>query len=90
MLQYVFQRVVLFIPTLFVITLIAFGLTRLAPGDPAAVKAGVGAEGTLSARNVMTKETFELWRKQMRLDRPIAEQYILWLGDLARLDFGKM
>lgn len=88
MVQYIAQRVLLFIPTLIIITLIAFGLTRLAPGDPAAVKAGVGAEGTLSARNVMTRETFELWRKQMRLDRPIAEQYILWLGDLARLDFG--
>lgn len=88
MLQYVLQRVALFVPTLLVITLIAFGLTRLAPGDPAAVKAGVGAEGALSARNVMTEETFALWRKQMRLDRPILEQYILWLGDIVRLDFG--
>ncbi|MCX8051749.1 MAG: ABC transporter permease [Chlorobi bacterium] len=88
MLQYILQRILLFIPTLLVITLIAFGLTRLAPGDPAAVKAGVGAEGTLSARNVMSQETFELWRKQMHLDRPIVEQYVLWLADIARLDFG--
>lgn len=88
MIQYILQRILLFIPTLVVITLITFGLTRLAPGDPAAVKAGVGAEGTLSARNVMTEQTFELWRKQMRLDRPVIEQYLLWLGDIARLDFG--
>ncbi|MCX7929765.1 MAG: ABC transporter permease [Chlorobi bacterium] len=88
MLQYIVRRILLFIPTLLVITLIAFGLTRLAPGDPAAVKAGVAAEGTLSARNVMTQETFELWRKQMRLDRPVLEQYILWLGDVATLNFG--
>lgn len=88
MLSYIAQRVILFIPTFLVITLIAFGLTRLAPGDPAAVKAGVGAEGALSARNVMTQETFELWRKQMRLDRPVIEQYILWLGDIAQLNFG--
>lgn len=88
MLHYLFQRVLLFVPTLLIITLIAFGLTRLAPGDPAAVKAGVGAEGALSARNVISQETFELWRKQMRLDRPIIEQYILWLGDIVRLNFG--
>jgi peptide/nickel transport system permease protein len=88
MLQYLVQRIALFIPTFLVITLISFGLTRLAPGDPAAVKAGVGAEGALSARNVMTQETFELWRKQMRLDRPVLEQYILWIGDIMRLDFG--
>ena len=88
MLHYLFQRVLLFVPTLLIITLIAFGLTRLAPGDPAAVKAGVGAEGALSARNVISQETFELWRKQMRLDRPVIEQYILWLGDIVRLNFG--
>lgn len=88
MLHYIIQRVLLFIPTLLLITLIAFGLTRLAPGDPAAIKAGVGTEGTLSARNVMTEETFDLWRKQMRLDRPVIEQYLLWLGDIVQLNFG--
>ncbi len=88
MLQYIFRRIVLFVPTLLAITLIAFALTRLAPGDPAALKAGIGGEGQ-SQRSVVSKKSIEQWRKQMRLDKPVFTQYVLWLGDMVRLDFGK-
>ena len=45
MFQYIIRRLLLFIPTLFFITVISFGISRLAPGDPAELKAGVGGEG---------------------------------------------
>lgn len=88
MIQYIIKRILLFIPTLLAITLFAFALTRLAPGDPAAVKAGAGAEGNQSSKSAVSKESIKLWRKQMRLDRPILEQYVYWLGDIATLNFG--
>lgn len=88
MIQYLVNRILLFIPTLLAITLIAFSLTRLAPGDPAAVKAGVSADGSQSQRSVVSKKSIELWRKQMRLDLPVWQQYVYWLGDLTQLNFG--
>ncbi|MBL7999345.1 MAG: ABC transporter permease [Candidatus Kapabacteria bacterium] len=88
MIQYIIKRIFLFIPTLLAITLIAFALTRLAPGDPAAVKSGVGAEGAQSARSAISKKSIELWRKQMRLDLPVWQQYVYWLGDIVQGNFG--
>ena len=88
MLHYIIRRVLLFIPTLLAITLIAFALTRLAPGDPAALKAGVSGEGQ-SQRSVVSKKSIEQWRKQMRLDQPVFTQYVLWLNDMIHSDFGK-
>lgn len=91
MIEYIIKRVLLFIPTLFAITVITFAISRLAPGDPAEMKAGVGSEGAMSAsgKNVINEEIIKLIREQWRLDQPIWKQYVLWVGDLARLDFGK-
>ncbi|MCB0557367.1 MAG: ABC transporter permease [Lewinellaceae bacterium] len=38
MLQYLLKRILIFIPTLLVISLLAFGLSRAAPGDPVEMK----------------------------------------------------
>jgi len=45
MFEYIVKRVLLFIPTLFLITAISFAISRLAPGDPAAAKASAGSDG---------------------------------------------
>jgi len=42
MLSYLVQRLLLMIPTFFGITLIAFSIIHLAPGDPAELRAGGG------------------------------------------------
>jgi ABC-type dipeptide/oligopeptide/nickel transport system permease component len=55
---------VLFLPTLFIITLISFAVSRLAPGDPAAAKVGQGSEGGMSGRSTLNEKTVELIRKQ--------------------------
>ncbi|MCS7176576.1 MAG: ABC transporter permease [Candidatus Kapabacteria bacterium] len=87
--KYAVQRVLLFIPTLFLITLLTFGISRLAPGDPAALKVGVTAEGGIAGRTGLNERTLELLRQQWHLDKPIWQQYLLWLRDLIRLDFGR-
>lgn len=87
--QYILQRVLLFIPTLFFITLLSFSISRLAPGDPAALKVGMTAEGGITGQTGLNERMLELLRKQWHLDKPIWQQYVLWLRDLARLDFGR-
>jgi peptide/nickel transport system permease protein len=86
---YIAQRIGLFMPTLLFITLLSFALSRLAPGDPAALKVGVGAEGGIAGRTGLNERTLELLRKQWHLDKPLWQQYLLWLRDLVTLEFGR-
>lgn len=80
--QYLLKRILLFIPTLFIITLISFAVSRLAPGDPAAAKVGQGGEGGTSGRGTLNEKTIELIRKQWHLDKPVWKQYVIWTGGL--------
>lgn len=84
MIQYLIQRILLFIPTLFLITVISFGISRLAPGDPAEAKTGVGAEGGMSSRAAVNEKTIELIRKQWNLDKPIF--FVTIVQDAAKND----
>jgi peptide/nickel transport system permease protein len=88
MIEYIIKRILLFIPTLFLITAVSFLISRLAPGDPAAIKAGQGSEGAMSSRSNINARTVELIRKQWNLDKPIWQQYLIWTGNTLKLDFG--
>tara|TARA_B100001029_G_C15054385_1_gene453193 strand:+ start:1139 stop:2239 length:1101 start_codon:yes stop_codon:yes gene_type:complete len=73
MLSYIIQRVLLVFPTLFVITILSFAISRLAPGDPAELKAGVGSSQNLSTGQGkdLNEKMIELIRKQWHLDKPV-------------------
>ena len=71
MIQYIIRRILLFIPTLFFITVLSFGISRLAPGDPAELKAGVGAEGSMRGGQQLNEEMIKQIRKQWDLDKPV-------------------
>jgi peptide/nickel transport system permease protein len=79
MIGYVLRRIVQMAPVLFLLTLFVFFLVRLVPGDPAEVMLG----------NRATPENVALVRKQMGLDRPIWEQYLIFVGNALRGDLGK-
>lgn len=79
MIKFALRRLLATIPTLLVVTLLVFGLVRLLPGDPARLMLGESANPQAIA---------EL-RTAMGLDRPIAVQYVAWLGDIARFDLGR-
>jgi len=71
MLQYVLKRLGLMIVTLFGITIITFLITRLAPGDPAALKVQ-GAMGAGGGKTQQLNETIiEENRRILGLDKPI-------------------
>jgi peptide/nickel transport system permease protein len=84
---YILKRLLLMIPTMLGISLITFVIIRLAPGDPAAMRLGSGSTGMIGSQQ-LANEIIEKTRAQFGLDRPIHEQYFLWLKRIATLDFG--
>lgn len=66
------------IPIVFLVSLAAFFLLELVPGDPVSAVLGESA----------TPEQYELVRAELGLDRPAPERYAEWLGNAVRGDFG--
>jgi peptide/nickel transport system permease protein len=75
---YIVRRVLATIPVVAVVALVVFSILHVAPGDPAAVIAGDQA----------TPEQIAAIRARLGLDRPFHEQFLLWLGNVLRGDFG--
>ncbi|HEX5316179.1 MAG TPA: ABC transporter permease [Candidatus Kapabacteria bacterium] len=71
MFQYIVRRILLFIPTLFLVSIIWFGITRMAPGDPAELKAGMGSEGGQRGNQQLNEEIIKQIRAQWHLDKPV-------------------
>ena len=78
--RFVVRRLFQAIPTFFGITLLAFAVLRLAPGDPVLLLFG--------AQNLRAEE-IEALRVSYGLDQPLPVQYISWLGHVLSGDFGR-
>lgn len=78
--QYIARRLLLTIPTLLGVTMVVFVLVRAVPGDITALIAGDFGAVDADTKAAMLKE--------FGLDSNIAVQYVRWLGDMVRLDFG--
>lgn len=88
--RYLLKRIALFLPTLVIITVISFAVSRLAPGDPASAKVGQGSDGSMGGRSTLNEKTIELIRKQWHLDKPIWQQYMIWTGGLLCFDMSQV
>ncbi|HMS65978.1 MAG TPA: ABC transporter permease [Ignavibacteria bacterium] len=87
--QYVLKRILLFIPTIIIITMITFLVCRLAPGDPTEMKMGKNAEAQKSdSKNQMTQQAKEFYKRKFGLDKPLPVQYVVWMGNMLQGDFG--
>jgi peptide/nickel transport system permease protein len=75
---YIVRRLFATLPVMAVVALFVFFLLRFAPGDPAAIIAGEDA----------TAEAIEAVRAKLGLDRPMVEQFFVWVTQLARGDMG--
>ena len=80
MLIYIIKRALLMVPILFGITLLSFGVMRLAPGGPAEAQMEFSARASAEAR--------ERLRKLYGADQPFHKQYATWLTKFVTLDFG--
>lgn len=77
--RYILRRLLLLIPVLLGISIIAFSMLRLIPGDPARVMLGEHA----------TAEQIEAFKERMGLNDPIYIQYIRYLQSIMRGDLGR-
>ncbi len=78
MILYAARRMALAAPLLLGMSVLVFALMRVVPGDPAVAVLGYKA----------TPEGILALREAFRLDEPVAQQYLRWLGGVARGDFG--
>jgi len=78
MLKVILRRLAFAIPLLWVVATLSFFLVSFIPGDPAATILGESANPDDIAR----------LRHQLGLDQPLIVQYLSWLGQMLRGDFG--
>lgn len=80
---YIAKRSILFIPTLFIVTVLVFAILRVVPGDPAVLILG-GEEGD----DNYSQEQLDALRAKLGTDKPIYIQYLRWVGNMFQGDFG--
>lgn len=76
--RYILHRLLLTVVLAFCAASLVFGLLHAVPGDPVRIFMGEFA----------TDDQIAVVRRQMGLDRPLAVQYVNWLGGMVRGDLG--
>lgn len=79
MTHYVIRRVLLMIPTVWIVTVLLFVVIRKTPGDPVQIEFGIDG----------TPEQLQARREELGLNRPIVIQYVDWAGRMLQGDFGR-
>lgn len=80
--NYILRRLIGLVPILLGISIITFALLQFVPVDP--------AEVYLRMSNIPpTEEAVAVTREELGLNKPLYQQYIQWLRNVFRLDFGK-
>ncbi|MDA8793746.1 ABC transporter permease subunit [Bacteriovoracaceae bacterium] len=97
--KYLLKRLLIMLPTLFGVTIIVFMIINLAPGGPIEQKIqqlrfsgsadDSGASTQSSGTSTVSKEVLEALKRQYGFDKPIHTRYLIWLKNLATLDFGE-
>jgi peptide/nickel transport system permease protein len=77
--SYALGRLLQFVPTLFIVSVVVFLMVRAIPGDPAHAMLGPTAK----------PEQIAAMRARMGLDEPIWRQYLVWIEGVARGDLGR-
>ncbi len=78
MLSYTIKKLAMTLPTLFILSVIIFGLMRAVPGDPAVLVVGDLADPAVLAQV----------REEMGLNQPVYVQFFLWLSRALSGDLG--
>jgi peptide/nickel transport system permease protein len=79
MVGYILRRVASTVPVMLIVAALVFLMLRLTPGDPAAIIAGDNANA----------DQIAAIRAKLGLDAPLLLQFLQWLGNLLRGDFGE-
>ncbi|NWG15205.1 MAG: ABC transporter permease [Chloroflexi bacterium] len=76
--KYIIRRALESIPVIIGVSILVFLLLRLIPGDPAVAILGERA----------TPENVAAIRERLGLNKPLPEQYVIWIGNLLQGDLG--
>ncbi|MEM5582401.1 ABC transporter permease [Roseibium sp. AS2] len=79
MAAYIVRRLLAAIPVLFGLTVIVFLIMAMIPGDPATAILGSYA----------TPENVARLNRDLGLDKPLVQQYFIWIGNLFQGDLGR-
>lgn len=79
--RYILGRITVMLPTLLLLTMVAFFLTTAARGDPAELALRAGGQEP-------TPEAIAAYRQLLGLDSPLPVRYVRWLVGLTRSDLG--
>jgi len=79
MIKYIIKRILIAIPLLLVMSLLTFLLMQMTPGN---------FFDSLKLDPQISKETIERYEKLYHLDKPLFSQYLQWLKNLVKLEFG--
>ncbi|WP_066294926.1 ABC transporter permease [Bacillus sp. FJAT-29937] len=79
MISYIFRRTLMAIPLLFGITILSFAIIKAAPGGPVAMLMDPKMKPSDKAK----------FEEKYGLNDPIHIQYVKWLGNMAKGDFGE-
>jgi len=77
--EFIFVRLIMTIPTVLLLATIVFVVMRIVPGDPVVSLMGARAG---------SEEQIEIIRHSLGLDKPLYIQYLSYIGNLFRGDFG--
>lgn len=75
--RFIAKRIISVIPVLIIVSIVIFSLIHLVPGDPATAMLG----------DLATEEDIAALRIRMGLDKPLIEQYFIWIGNIFHGDF---
>ena len=99
MIKYFLRRLAILIPTLLGVTIVVFAIINMAPGGPIEQRiqqmrfgGGDGSGSTSTSRaseQGVSNEIMEALKKQYGFDKPVHERYLLWLKNIATLNFGE-
>lgn len=79
--KYILKRLLWLIPIMFILSLIAFFLMYLSPGDPATIYLSQGGDAP-------NAEALAILREKLGLNQPIWVQYLHWLGNVLSGNLG--
>lgn len=85
MLSYILNRIIRMVPQLFLISVLAFILVQLPPGDYLTQY----IQNREAAGSEVTQEEIARLKETYGLDKPVYQQYLKWIGNIVtKLDFG--
>ena len=79
MLRYIIRRLLLIIPTLFVVVFVIFFILNITPGDPGRIILGMNA----------SQEAVDMLNHELGADRPMLERFWNYIVNALQLDFGE-